>query len=71
MPSGGGGTGLKDIHDELQFILESLASIIPEQAQEIDEIKTRLSEILAQAISGGAAFEGKSGLQSPNSKFPY
>ena len=69
-PSGGGG-GLKDVFDELQFVLDSLASIIPAQAEEIDEIKTRLSEILAQAISGGAAFEGKSGLKSPNSGFPY
>jgi hypothetical protein len=69
-PSGGGG-GLKDVFDEIQFVLDSLASIIPDQAEEIDEIKTRLSEILAQAISGGASFEGKQGLESPNAKFPY
>lgn len=71
-PSGGGG-GLKDVFDEVQGVLDALASILPEQAEELDEIKMRLSEVLAKAISGGARFEGRSGggMQSPaNPGFP-
>lgn len=58
--SGGEEGGLKDVFDEIQSVLDSLASILPEQAEEIDGIKTQLSEVLAKAISGGASFQGSS-----------
>jgi hypothetical protein len=65
-PPGGGG-GLKDVFDEVQQVLDALASILPEQVEELDDIKLRLSEVLAKAISGGASFQGRQGggLQSP------
>jgi len=57
-PSGGEG-GLKDIYDEVSGVLESLAGILPEQADEIEEIRLMLAEVLAKAISGGASFKGR------------
>lgn len=67
-PPGGGG-GLKDVFDEISTVLDSLAGIVPEYAEEIDSIKTQLAEVLAKAISGGAAFtgrtEGPGPVQSP------
>jgi len=71
-PEGGSG-GLKDVFDEVQGVLDALASILPEQAQELDDIKNRLAEVLAKAISGGASFQGSTGggMQSPASpSFP-
>lgn len=64
---GGSGGGLKDVFDEVQSVLDALASILPESAEELDDIKLRLSEILAKAISGGASFRGRSGsgIESP------
>jgi hypothetical protein len=56
-PSGGGG-GLKDVFDEVSAVLDSLAGILPDYAEEIDSIKTQLAEVLAKAISGGASFTG-------------
>lgn len=58
---GGSEGGLKDVFDELQATLDALASILPEQAQELDDLKSRLAEILAKAISGGASFRGQTG----------
>ena len=55
---GGSQGGLKDVFDELQGTLDALASVIPDQAEEIDQVKIQLSEILAKAISGGASFSG-------------
>lgn len=57
-PPGGGG-GLKDVYDELAGVLDSLAEILPDQAVEIDQIKTQLAEILGKALSGGAEFTGR------------
>jgi hypothetical protein len=57
--AGGAQGGLKDVFDEVQQVLDALASILPEQAAELDEIKSQLAEILAKAISGGASFEGR------------
>lgn len=57
-PSGGEG-GLKDIYDEIVGVLQSLAEILPEQAEEIDQISSQLAEVLAKAISGGASFKGR------------
>lgn len=71
-PEGGSG-GLKDVFDEVQGVLDALASILPEHAEELDGIKTQLAEVLAKAISGGASFQGSTGggLQSPaNPQFP-
>lgn len=71
-PPGGGG-GLKDVFDEVSGVLDSLAGILPEQAEEIDSIKTQLAEVLAKAISGGAAFQGQTEGQQqlrPNPGFP-
>jgi len=71
-PPGGGG-GLKDVFDEVQQVLDALASILPESAEELDDIKIQLAEILAKAISGGASFRGQEGggLRSPASpSFP-
>jgi hypothetical protein len=58
-PAGGAGGGLKDVYDEVSSVLESLAGILPEQAQEIEEIRLQLAEVLAKAISGGASFKGR------------
>ena len=73
-PEGGGGGGLKDVFDELQGTLDALASILPNQSEDIDNVKTQLMEILAKAISGGTSFEGRTGggtLRSPsNPGFP-
>jgi hypothetical protein len=73
-PDGGSGGGLKDVFDEIQGVLDALASILPDQSEEIDNIKTQLMEILAKAISGGASFQGRTGgegLRSPtNPGFP-
>lgn len=71
-PEGGSG-GLKDVFDEVQGVLDALASILPEHAEELDNIKLQLSEVLAKAISGGASFQGSTGggMQSPASpQFP-
>ena len=62
--AGGAPGGLKDVFDELQDTLAALASILPEYAQELDDIGSQLSEILAKAISGGASFQGSRGGQS-------
>lgn len=74
-PSEGGSQGgLKDVFDEVQQVLDALASILPEQADEIDEIKNQLAEILAKAISGGASFTGRTqegpGATRPNPGLP-
>ncbi len=59
-PDASGATGgLKDVFDEVQQILDSLASILPDHAEELDGIKNQLAEILAEAISGGASFQGR------------
>lgn len=58
-PSSGSEGGLKDIYDELSGVLDSLASILPEQAEEIDQIRLQLAEVLSKAISGGAGFKGR------------
>lgn len=75
MPEDGGASGgLKDVFDEVQQVLDALASILPDQAEEIDNLKTQLAEILAKAISGGASFQGRTGgegLRTPaNPGFP-
>jgi len=59
IPPGGGGGGLKDVYDEVSSVLESLAGILPEQAEEIEQIRLQLAEVLAKAISGGASFKGR------------
>lgn len=64
-PSGGDGGGLKDVFDEVSAVLDSLASILPDQAEEIDAIKTQLAEVLAKAISGGASFTGDTSQAGP------
>ena len=56
-PSGGGG-GIAKMFYALESSLDSLASAIPEQAEDIDKIKSQLREILASAVSGGSAFMG-------------
>jgi hypothetical protein len=71
--SPGGGSGLKDVFDELGNTLDSLAGILPDQAEEIDQIKTQLAEVLAKAVSGGASFQGRTespGNIRPNQAFP-
>ena len=64
-PAGGGGGGLKDVFDEVSAVLDSLAGILPDQAEEIDSIKIQLSEVLAKAISGGASFTGDTSQAGP------
>ena len=59
IPPGGGGGGLKDVYDEVSSVLESLAGILPDQAEEIEQIRLQLAEVLAKAISGGASFKGR------------
>jgi hypothetical protein len=57
-PSGGSG-GLARTFFAIEQQLDNIASSLPEQAEEIDEIKTMLRGVLAKAIPGGA--------QGPNS----
>jgi hypothetical protein len=54
----GGGAGIAKLFFSLESTIDSLASIIPDQADQLDEIKSRLREVLAQAVSNGAAFTG-------------
>jgi hypothetical protein len=54
----GGGAGIAKMFYAIERSLDTLASAIPEQAEEIDKIKSALREILASAVSGGAAFTG-------------
>lgn len=61
----GGGAGIAKMFYAIENSLDSLAGAIPEQAEEIDKIKSALREILASAVSGGAAFMG-SDEQTPN-----
>ena len=73
-PDESGATGgLKDVFDELQEILDALASILPDHAEELDEIKNQVAEVLAKAISGGASFRGRTeslGEPRPNPGLP-
>lgn len=62
-PMGGGG-GIAKMFYAIESSLDSLASAIPNQAAEIDKIKASLREILASAVSDGAAFQGAD--QTPN-----
>jgi len=55
----GGGAGLAKMFYAIERSLDSLASAIPEQAEELDKIKSSLREILASAVSHGAAFMGR------------
>jgi uncharacterized coiled-coil protein SlyX len=55
-PSGGGGGIAKQFY-AVEQALDTLASVLPEHTEEIDEIKSQLREILAKAISGGASFQ--------------
>ena len=40
----------------IESSLDALASVIPAEADKIDQIKSSLREILASAVSGGAPF---------------
>jgi hypothetical protein len=53
-PQGGGG-GLAKTFYAIEQQLETLASSLPEQVEEIDEIKTMLRGVLAKAIPSGAS----------------
>jgi hypothetical protein len=55
----GGGAGIAKMFYAIERSLDSLASAIPEQAEEIDKVKSSLREILASAVSRGAAFMGR------------
>lgn len=63
-PAGGGSAGIAKMFYAIERSLDSLADAIPNQAEEIDKIKSALREILATAVSNGAAFAG--GDASPN-----
>lgn len=54
----GGGAGLAKMFFAIEQSIDALASAIPEQAEQLDKIKSSLREILASAVSGGAAFIG-------------
>jgi|SRR3990172_1929024 len=54
----GGGAGIARMFYAIERSLDSLASAIPDQSDQIDKIKSSLREVLAQAVSGGAAFVG-------------
>lgn len=55
----GGGAGIAKMFYAIENSLDTLASAIPEQAEEIDKIKSALREVLSSAVSGGAAFMGR------------
>lgn len=60
----GGGAGIAKMFYAIERSLDSLASAIPNQAAEIDKIKSALREVLSSAVSNGAAFAGAD--QTPN-----
>lgn len=60
----GGGAGIAKMFYAIERSLDSLAMAIPTQAAEIDKIKSSLREVLASALSNGAAFAGAD--QGPN-----
>lgn len=53
---GGGGAGIAKMFYALEQSIDSLASALPEQAAEFDKVKSALREIMASAVSRGAAF---------------
>jgi hypothetical protein len=42
----------------LESGIDSLAAVLPEEADSLDKLKSQLREILARAVSNGAAFTG-------------
>lgn len=54
----GGGAGIAKMLYAIENSLDSLAGVIPEEAEQIDKIKALLREVLARAVSNGAAFTG-------------
>jgi hypothetical protein len=56
--AGGGSAGLAKMFYAIERSLDTLASAIPEQAEDLDKVKSLLREILASAVSHGAAFMG-------------
>lgn len=56
-PSSGGG-GLAKMFYAIEQGLDSLAGVIPDEAEQLDKLKAALREILARAVSNGAAFVG-------------
>jgi hypothetical protein len=60
--AGGQGKGLAKLFFQVEQSLDAIAGVIPTGSEKIDMIKTQLREVLAEALSGGAAFTG-----NPNS----
>ena len=54
----GGGAGLAQTFYAVEQQLDSLAEVVPNEAESIDQIKSLLREVLARAVSGGAGFTG-------------
>jgi hypothetical protein len=54
----GGGAGIAKQFYAVEQGLDSLAEVIPEESDSIDQIKSLLREVLARAVSGGAGFTG-------------
>lgn len=56
--AGGEGNGLAKLFFQVEQSLDAIASVVPTGSEKIDMIKTQLREVLAEAVSGGAAFTG-------------
>lgn len=54
----GGGAGIAKQFYAVEQGLDTLAEVIPEESDSIDQIKSLLREVLARAVSGGAGFSG-------------
>lgn len=55
---GGQGSGLAKLFFQVEQSLDAIAGVIPMGSEKIDMIKSQLREVLAEAVSGGAAFTG-------------
>jgi len=60
--AGGQSEGLAKLFFQVEQSLDAIAGVVPTGSEKIDMIKTQLREVLAEAVSGGAAFTG-----NPNS----
>jgi hypothetical protein len=59
--AGGQSQGLAKLFFQVEQTLDAIASVVPAGSEKIDMIKTQLREVLAEAVSGGAAFNGTPG----------
>jgi hypothetical protein len=71
-PSGTGG-GLAKVFFNVEEQLDTIASALPEAAEEIDQIKAQLKGVLVKAVPQGGSSSGPSkvGLDSPGEPMSF